>query len=58
MNCYFPFRGLEKSEEYAKKLKETKGLSITLLMIPKPVPIRIDALSFGMKERIAFLHYF
>lgn len=21
-------------------------------MIPKPVPIRIDALSFGMKERI------
>lgn len=58
VKCYFPFRGLEKSEEYARELKKTKGISITLLMTPKPVPIRLDALSFGMKERIAFPHYF
>lgn len=56
MTCYFLFSSLEKVyEAYARKFKETKGISITALMIPKPVP---TGQAFGMKERITFPHYF
>lgn len=36
--------------------KLTKDISTTVLMILRPVPTRVNALSFSMKERIIFPH--
>ena len=57
MKCYSPFRLERKSEEYARKFKESKVITITAVMIPKPVPTRMGALSFVRKERKTCPHY-